>query len=387
MQNKYIVIIGGFKLPDGNASAQRAIENCHLIKSIGYDPVLLGKHMNGLLEENFDGFKSFSIFQPDRNIPKCDYTKKCDSVCFVLEKLGVQNVKAIIAYNYPPVGLNKIIKYSKNNNIKVILDSTEWYGFEGKGLIRNLIRYFATQYRMRYLAIKAKNIICASSYLSKFYNNLNTTLLPFSINQESSKWKYFQISKPNSPRIFLYAGSPGVGMSKDLIHLMVDSFYRLKKSNQSFKFVIVGITEKQFLDFFPTYLEKLTYLVNNIKFMGRVSHAETLNLVNNADFSLLLRPYNRVSNIGFSTKIVESMSLGTPTIANVTSDIDKYVLDGNNGYIIRSLNIDDIEKKIYEAINVSDEKLEILSSNCINKNPFNIENYKNSMSKFLKQLR
>ena len=48
----------------------------------------------------------------------------------------------------------------------------------------------------------------------------------------------------------------------------------------------------------------------------------------------LLRSDARYAHAGFPTKLVESMSLGTPMICNLTSDIGDHVVDGETGIVV-----------------------------------------------------
>lgn len=59
-----------------------------------------------------------------------------------------------------------------------------------------------------------------------------------------------------------------------------------------------------------------------------------LTLVAAADFSILLRPDERFTRAGFSTKFVESLSLGVPVMANLTGDIGTYLTDGQEGIVL-----------------------------------------------------
>ena len=66
---------------------------------------------------------------------------------------------------------------------------------------------------------------------------------------------------------------------------------------------------------------------------GRIPYAEVKGKVADADFTVRLRPNKRYANAGFPTKVGESMACGTPVIANITSDLGKYIIDGKIKYI------------------------------------------------------
>lgn len=387
MNKKIVLFIGGFKLPDGSASAQRALENGYLFESLGFKAVFIGKFANDESNNNYQKIERFDCFNincPTREKKYEYYAKHIDSIKDVIDIYGSNKVHSIVAYNYPPIALRKLIDFCKKYNINVILDSTEWYGFEGGNLIRNIIRYIATQYRMRVLAKKSGNVICASRFLQRYYSNLNTTILPFSIDPSREKWNLVAHNVPNKPRQFIYAGSPGVGMSKDFIHLIIKALSQIKQRGYEFKFVVVGIEKDQFLLYFQDYKELLTNLGESVEFLGRQPHLKALELLKNSDYSILLRPVNRVSNAGFSTKIVESVSCGTPPITNLTSDISYYINDGVNGLIFKSTRIEDIEEKLITALDLPTAKLVEMSKNCHENNPFHLSHFQKAMKEFMK---
>lgn len=69
-------------------------------------------------------------------------------------------------------------------------------------------------------------------------------------------------------------------------------------------------------------------------FHGRVSHTEAFSYVCEADFQMLIRENTLKNSAGFPTKFVESMSCCTPLIATLTSNIDDYLQDEVNGFIV-----------------------------------------------------
>jgi glycosyltransferase involved in cell wall biosynthesis len=386
MTKKIILCIGGFKLPDGTASAQRALENGYLLESLGFKMVFVGKFdkdKKNHIYQNIEGFDCFNITSPTNTKAFPYYAKNADSIKHVVSTYGINEVHSIIAYNYPPIALNKLISFGKKNNINIILDSTEWYGFEGKGIIRNVMRFVATQYRMRVLAKKAGNVICASRFLQTYYTKLNTVILPFSINPNKDKWMLPKIIPTGSPRTFIYAGNPGIGMSKDFVNSMIEGLSKVKEKGYKFKLIIVGIKKDEFLLYFPDYFKILNFLDSDIDFLGRQPHLKTLELIKKSDYSLLIRPNNRVSNAGFPTKIVEAVSCGTPPITNITSDIADYIKEGENGLIFNSTSLEDIEVKLISAIEMPEENLTKMKNNCHTKNPFHMDNFKLSMQNFI----
>lgn len=381
-----ILYVGGFRLPNFNASAVRVMENAWLLKYLGYNVIILGKlqEVDGKIIscEQYDDFECYDIRQPFLEHTYTSYTKSIASIDAVVKHIGSEKVKAIIAYNYPAFSLDKLVTYSRKNGIIPVADLTEWYGWEGKRIDRNIRRFIDTQYRMRVVAKRVANVICAGSYLEEFFKGLNTVSWPFCVNTELERWQLSDSIHVNNPRTFVYSGSPGIGMSKDKINLIIEILYDLKIEGRNFKYVVLGITKAQYLEYFKTHKKMIEFMGESIDFRGHVPHKEALSTLKSADFSLFIRPDNRVSHAGFPTKVMEAFTSGIPTITNATSDIPHYIKNGINGFIFKSSEAEDIKATLLESLKMSDDELFAMKLQCREHNPFAIENFKNNIEAF-----
>lgn len=386
-----IIYVGGFGLPNRTASAQRALENANLFKSLGYKPIVMGKiDLPGKQSDdsittccNISDIDCYDIRHPDKNGEYTSYVSNIESIKRVIQLEGKDKVYAIVAYNYPSIALHKLIKYAKKNNIKMIAECTEWYGIEGRNIIRNIQRFWQTEYRMRYLAKKARNIICASSHLQKYYSEYNTVRLPFVVDGSADKWHVNAHRKGGTTRRFIYAGSPGMRLVKDYVHWVIEAFALVKQAGYTFEFVIVGITQQQLLQSAPQLQDMFEVLGGEIKFLGRLSHEETIKSIRQSDYFVFLRPQNRTSNVGFPTKLVEAFSCGIPIITNDTSDICMYVQTGKNGFLLQYPDKQELRSVLIDAIEMDSAKLLQMKNECQANNPFCFENYKDSVREFL----
>ena len=89
---------------------------------------------------------------------------------------------------------------------------------------------------------------------------------------------------------------------------------------------------------------------------GRVPQEEIQDIIINADYQIFIRPQRRSSNFGFSTKLGESMSVGTPVITNNTSDIGMYIKSGDNGFLINNSDERELVQVLRAAIEMSKEE-------------------------------
>ena len=125
------------------------------------------------------------------------------------------------------------------------------------------------------------------------------------------------------------------------------------------------------------------YNINDVKkfnsritFFGRLSHKESLEYVKRADYSLIIRDDNRLTKAGFPTKFTESISCGTAVISTDNSDLKKYIVNGNNGYIVS-------KESFTSDINyILDRNLTLIFDNTI----FDYRNYISQTEKFIGKL-
>lgn len=382
---KTIVYAGGFVLPAGNASAQRALENSRLFKSLGYEVVVVGQ-LASTHEAEIEGLRCINIHAPDgrQNYPY--YKNDSRSVVSAIEQVGPDKVHALIAYNYPARPLAGLIRYGSRHGIKVVVECTEWYGWEGKRLLHNLRQLAGTELRIRVLARRAGNVICASGWGASVFDGLNVLRLPFVIDETAAKWTVDACPKPGRGRRLVYAGNPGQGLFKDYLHLTIAALAKLAREGADFDFQVAGVTAGDVLKSFPGLASDIAALGERITFHGRLPHTEALSLLKSADFSLFVRPDNRVSRFGFPTKVAEAFACGVPTITTPTSDIPKYVRDGETGFLLAGTDAASIAAGLSRALGLSEDEMTAMKARCRD-NPFAPARFEQAVGAFLAELR
>ena len=371
---KFLLYIGGFRLPDGTASAVRCIENAKIFEELGLTVVFIGKTIKNS-EESKNLWNTICGYD-------CLNTEKAKK--FPLEhftsKYNISDIAGIITYNYQINYLLPYFKIARNNNIPFISDNTEWYLREpGLG---GLFRKFLTEYKMRVFNNKIKNHICSTRYIQNYYPKCNTLVLPYVVDTTDLKWKTPTESQRN-PLIkrFIYAGSPGNNMRKDALDLLIDAFLGVKH-NQLFEFNIVGVTQDDFLDVFPTYKDILDKNIN-IHFHKRVSHIEVISMTKSSDFTVLLRPDTIQCRVGFSTKIVDSISCGVPVITNdINKDLTLYLKNGTQCIVVDN-DVTSMTNALDSVIDMSFEQIEKMKRECLEYNPFDYKKFIPATKDFL----
>lgn len=388
-----VILVGGHGLDMRKASAVRALGLGHLIVSLGYKVVVIGKFKSapdgarspgGAL---VDGIICRDIQQPLAGRACASYVTSAEPLMQVVDELGAERVLAVLCYNYPARGAWSVIRQARRRGIAPILDCTEWYGWEGRKVLRNLWRLAGVEVRMRGLTRLAGNVSCASRWFQARVSDQHTVLWPFVLDTTRPEWQRGPAPDPARAAHLVYSGSPGTGMHKDRLPLMVEALARLAKEGHDFRVSVAGMTQAQYLDILPNHSAHLAQLSCRLRFMGQISHAESLALLRDADFSVFFRLPGRVSNTGFATKYVEAATLAVPVISNPTSDLSLYLRDGENGIMARSIAPEDVAAALRRAVTLTPGARAAMVAACRAENPFDLRAWQEDARAFLANLR
>lgn len=389
-QNRRILYVGGFELPDKNAAAQRISVSSKLLKDVGYDVSFLGiTHSNQRVEKNtcFDIEKntntSWSVRYPKSFVDWARYSLSIKTIKTIIEGRSYGKPVAIIAYNHPSLALFRLNRYCKKNKIILIADCTEWSIHSEKAILR-IFKSIDTFLRMRWIHKSLDALIVISDFLFEYYNPKmnNVFLLPPLVDKNDPKWRRSLVCENNGPLKLVYAGSPG-SRNKDRLDLIIKALNEVK-SNSAFQLTIIGVTKEQYLfDFGLNSLPKGTE--NFVSFKGRLSHIETIGFVQRSDYSFFLRDNIRANNAGFPTKFVESISCGTPVITNETSNIKKFLHGNNLGCLLDDSTESNLVESLNKVIDSPKTMLKQLKKNCLNSSAFMYQNYIDDFEIFIKK--
>lgn len=385
MSKGTIIYVGGFELPDKNAAAHRVLNNAKLFREMGYNIVFIGidKNIDYVTStfnttRNVQGFTSFSVPYPHNAKQWYNYLSNVDGVINIMSKY--EDLKAIVCYNYQSIAFLKLQRIAKQRSIKLIADCTEWYGPQGRTAFMKFLKGIDSFLRMRIIHKKVDGLIVISKHLKEYYKNLvNLVELPPLIDIKEKKWEEELNQNEDKSHIKLtYSGSPG--FKKDKINFIINGLYELGKELK-FHFNIIGIEEKEYLSYYPQDANKLEVLNGKVNFLGKVTHVQSIEILKKSDFSIFIRENNIVNRAGFPTKLVESITAGIPVITNRTSNIDEYICNGENGYLID----DDIKKGLEGILNYDSEKLRQMKRN-IDKEIFYYAEYLEKFKTFLEKI-
>lgn len=377
-----ILYIGFFSLPDLDAAANRVMNNAKGLVAAGhkvmfideqraypYDDIIFSKHF----------VADFEAWTMKRPVSFRGFLKKMLSSSEIIKVIEyLETVDVVIAYNYPSVALLKLRRYCKKRGIKIVADCTEWYSGKEYRFPLSLFSSLDSLLRMRFIHKLMDGLVCISSYLCDYYRNQkNVLFVPPLIDYSENKWNQEKYGWNSEQLHLVYAGNPG--KSKENMLPILNAIDKSKHKDR-IVFRIIGITEEQFKEVYDGCELLLNSLKNNLCFMGRLPHLETLRLVQSSDYMIFMREVNRVSTAGFSTKYVEAITCSTPVITTDTGDLKKYTNELQRGYIVNNGD---------ELNSLFDLDMECLKKGAIlsdNRDIFDYRKYIDSFAMWIKKL-
>ncbi len=338
MCKKHIIYVGPFSFPDGGAAARRILGVAQTLQSLDYK-VSIGTGQSNVDNEAYIEYKNIPVYSLNERTAEKYPTFLKHLLYFGMGKKTIswlnslkEKPSAIILYSgYSPYFI-RLIPWCRKNNIPLIFDAVEWY--DPPSLIKGILSpyYWNIELAMRFLSAKSKNIIAISKFLQSYYSARGCTIIriPPTLDVSAVVPRLTDIKNKPDQIVLGYAGTPG---HKDLLDNVLSAILSIDPGGKEFKFNIVGITERQLLAYPALANRGIKKLPPCFICFGIVSQSEAMEVIKNSDFSVLLRPDKRYAKAGFPTKFVESLSVGTPVIANFTSDLSEYLKDNDNGIV------------------------------------------------------
>ncbi len=165
--------------------------------------------------------------------------------------------------------------------------------------------------------------------------------LPKIVNIKSNEKEYLKL---------VYAGTPG---KKDLLGNALRGLKILRQEGIMVQLHIIGPSQDAVLACIDNDYTLFDEIADMIVIHGRVPQSDVPQLVSSADFSILLRPQERYAQAGFSTKLVESLMVGVPIIANITGDIGGFITDNREGILIEEHSPQAFANGVKKAVDMS----------------------------------
>ncbi len=239
-------------------------------------------------------------------------------------KIMICKPDIVVLYGYSIE--KELIKLCKKLNIKLILERVDWFekedrvGFFSRNILQKNIDKSNTLTDK-----KANGVIAISKYLFDHYNQIGQDVIYIPPIFKFNETRKIERKQDDNFLHLVYAGS--LGGNKDQIFPVLKAMQNINADEIKIKIDLIGISNSE--------LERETKIYNwgevGVKTFGRISNNESKMIVENADFSILLRKNRRYAKAGFSTKFAESMSLAVPVICTKVGGADTIITNLKDG--------------------------------------------------------
>jgi glycosyltransferase involved in cell wall biosynthesis len=253
----------------------------------------------------------------------------------------------ILVYGTALGYLARLIPLARRLRIPLVIDATEWY--ESSHLPGGSWGPFAMANRlsMRSIAAKADGVMAISSFLEDYFagQGLATLRVPPLFASDATPR---QAEADGKPLTLCYAGSPGQKDRKTLENL-VRLPDELGARLDELRIHVVGVDESAAMALLGDGAAA-DIQHECLVFHGRVSSAHAHQLIADSHFSVLQRGDERYAQAGYPSKVPESLLLGTPVMANLTSDLASVLIDGKNSRILADASLASLASTVAEML-------------------------------------
>lgn len=391
---KNILITGAFRFPDRDAAAHRVLGIANSLRENNIKSIFCGwEHSPRKIDIGDDGIARYNGYeyhsQNELDLNHTNILKKglgyinsgSNTIKWIKQNIKKYDIGTVLVYNSGSIFLIRLFILSKVFGFKLICDLTEWNDATHLPGGKYGIVSIDLALRMKFVCpYVVKKMIVISSFLNNYYEvrKCKTIILPPMVDVYDDKWKSKGDKKKDALIKIIYAGNPG---KKDHLEPIIKALEEINKVKTRIELVIIGVDNK--------YIQRSFQVDKTLSFItaiGRVEHNMVIDYYNTSHFSIILRDNKRYANAGFPTKLVESLTVGVPVITNDTSDISKYIHDGENGFMLKDMNLNSIISCFNHILHLDKNEINSMSIKSRNSSLsyFDYRNYSKDLMTFIK---
>lgn len=357
----WIAYVAPVAIPEGGAAARRILGNAKALVAAGYEVVIVSGQPPCGHSADFELAPHIRcVCLNERNaehLPKVlRYMRYATMGARSRHWLEAQGdlPRAIILYSgYAPY-LVQLTGWARRRRVPLIFDAVEWYAARNQLVFLASPYLWQIEFAMRVLIPRLDGVVAISSALERYYLRRNVAVVRVPPLFDPAEIVPCNPAPDPRDRLRLaYSGSPG---RKDLIDLVIETVMRFDDGGGRIVLDIAGLSEDELRRRAPLQQSGGT-IPDCLRAHGKVNHARSMEIVANADFTVFLRHPNRVATHGFPTKFVESLAIGTPVIANITSDLADHLRDGETGLICLAPTLDGLTATLERASTLHKQQL------------------------------
>ncbi|MHB2149531.1 glycosyltransferase [Calditrichota bacterium LG25] len=361
--NKIIIIFSG-SFPIGGAYTNRMLGFAKGFRKLGYVVkiyvVYPGDHLEKKINNKLKG--SYNNIDYEYTVPTLIKPKNFIEkaiIAFIgtinlIKKLNSDKneIYFIISGTSKVLHVLSVYLFTRIHNIKFIRELNEYPHKILYPNLKNKIHWFFIE---KHIINLFDALILISSTLKFFYSkyyNKPIKIIPIIVEPERFK------CKNNNSRSFYITFCGTLYGEKDGVDILIKSFKKVSEKFPQYRLLLIGDnSDKRKLVKLLNIIKELG-LNDKIEFTGYVDREEIPCLLCQSDVLVLSRPNNIQARAGFPTKLGEYLATGKPVVVTKTSDIELYLKDGQNAYLVEPDSIELFsEKLLFVLSNYEDAKI------------------------------
>jgi glycosyltransferase involved in cell wall biosynthesis len=217
-----------------------------------------------------------------------------------------------------------------------------------------LTPYFARHRWSTFLATRlAHRVTAVSETLAAYFGSRGLEALVVPPQVDHTEFRDHRRPSLRPALRLLYAGTPG---RKDMLDPLLAGIGQLPPDLRSrVTLLVAGISRDEAAGSSSLSQSTLAAVEPNVTFLGRVPRSRVLELLADSHFSVLIRPDAGYASYGFPSKVPESLAAGCPVFLNHTSDLARYIRDGEVGIVVGGPDQEDVRLGLERALALDEE--------------------------------
>ena len=361
------IVLGAFRYPAGDASANRMLTLAQLAVAAGRRPLVLNDHPALATDPNdgvgtYAGIDYLCVGEGNRGrlyrlMSRLSRAHRLRRIVEVACATATQRVVMTVPPGLFNVGLH--LEHQRALGITVVSDIVERHDpdqFPRGRLDPVFLRHRWTSWLAARLS---DGCIVISTELERQLDTRRTVLRLPALGDPTE----FAPPTPRGtsrPLTLLYAGNP---LNKDQLGTLIDVLLEEGKGGRAVELRLAGPDATSLSQSADVGEDRARRFGTIIRPLGRLSRDRLKHELGFADFTVLFRPDRGYARAGFPSKVPESLAAGTPVICNLSSDLALYLADGENAVICRSdpstgeVARADLSRRLEDLRSASDEDL------------------------------
>ncbi len=401
-EGRVIVYVGGFRLPDGNAAAQRVVANARILRELGYRVILVGSSPGVSAEAGVERladtglpFECLSRRYPASVGEWARHLVRVDAVADAVAGVPVGQLAAIICYDVPTLAQWRLKRLAHRRGAKALTEVVEWFSASRPRSVAAVVKNIERPLLRRHNR-GMDGIIVASEFLKAHYQSTGRPILelPTLMSERVTDKPAFDPRDPGRPKRLFFAGTgidPAIVRDvtagpKDRLDKVVEVLDVAKRRGARFKMDVFGVEKAAYLAVFPLHAPLLDSLGDDLVFHGWRQRREVLANLREADFSIFLREDTVVTRAGFPTKYAESINFGTPVITNAVGSIVSHHREGETGFYIDYHDSEAAGRRLAEILERPLESISPMNRVCLDSARFHYQSYIEPTREFMRQM-